>query len=62
VVGGLDQGGVIGLGLVGVQPGEAGQGGVQAVGGAGVTDDHRRPAGAGMALGQQVPGDRSVVG
>ena len=62
MVGGLDQGGVIGLGLIGVQPGEAGQGDVQAVGGAGIADDHRCPAGAGMALGQQVPGDRSVVG
>ena len=62
MVGGLDQGGVIGLGLVGVQPGEPCQSGIEAVRGADVTHDHRCPAGAGMALGQQVPGDRGVVG
>ena len=52
---------MVGLGLVGVEPGEPGQGDVEAVGRADVADDHRRPAGAGVALGQQVPHDRGVV-
>jgi uncharacterized protein len=58
---GLDQGGVVGLGLVGVEPGEPGEGDVEAVGRADVADDHRRPAGAGVTLGQQMPDDRGVV-
>ena len=37
---GLDQGGVVGFGLVGAEAGEAGQGDVEAVGGAGVVGDH----------------------
>lgn len=50
-------GSVVGFGLVGAEAGEAGQGDVEAVGGAGVADDHSGGAGLGMALGQQVAED-----
>ena len=50
------------LGLVGVEPGEPGQGDVEAVGGPGVPDDHGGPAGPGVALGQQVTDDGGVAG
>ena len=59
---GPDQLGVVGLGLVGVGPGEPGHGPVQLVGPAGVARDHGGATGAGVPLGQQVTDDAGVVG
>jgi tetratricopeptide (TPR) repeat protein len=56
---GIDQGGVVGFGPVGVEAGEPGQGDVEA---AGVADDHGSATGPGVALGQQVAEDGGVAG
>ena len=53
---------VVGFGLVGAEADEAGQGDVEAVGGADVADDHGGGADPDMALGQQVAEDGGVAG
>ena len=60
-VDGLDERGVIGLGLVGVGAGEAHHRRVELGRAADVARDHRRAARAGVPLGQQVPDDARVV-
>jgi hypothetical protein len=55
-------GSVVGFGLVGAEADEAGQGDVEAVGGADVADDHGGGADPDMALGQQVAEDGGVAG
>src|SRR5215207_290385 len=58
---GLAQGLVVGLGLVGVGPGEAGEGPVGAVALAQVAGEQGGPGGAGVALGQQGAADPRIV-
>src|SRR4029434_1090494 len=57
----LAQGLVVGLGLVGIGPGEAGEGPVGAVALAQVGGQPGGPGGAGVALGQQGAADAGVV-
>src|SRR4030095_1787502 len=57
---GLAQGLVVGLGLVGVRPGEAGEGPVGAVALAQVGRQPGRPGGAGVALGPEGAADPRV--
>src|SRR5215207_2609750 len=58
---GLDEGVVVGLGLVGVGPGEPSERPVGAVALAKVAGQDGGPGGAGMALGQQGAADPGVV-